>query len=412
MDNPLFLLLSLLLFAVGAAAGTIIMRLTLGPEIAKLKERTEELTRRTEEQNVSSQRLQAENKNLSSFLVMLPDVARRLNSHLDKRNIAPLLASVLQHIFEPAQILVFFTNREEKTLYLAYKKGVPDRVPLGMRVAPTEGMIGWVLMHQVTMDREDFHNQSGVRRGGSVDIALDPSMSIELITPMTYENECLGVICVGGISRRPSDHKRMIKMVADLGSLAVFNHTLYTSFQSMANSDQLTKLSTKRYLLLRLGEEINKAEQGNLPLSVFIFDIDHFKKYNDTHGHLAGDEVLRIVGQLIRQEVREGDTAARYGGEEFVVILPNTTKENGLVMAEKLRQVIASHPFPNATTQPLGKVTISGGVATLGHDGRTTNELLGAADQALYLSKERGRNRVIAYKIRYLSDEEEVPATS
>src|SRR5882672_5470578 len=113
MDNPLFLLLSLLLLAVGAAAGTVIMRLTLGPEIAKLKERSEDLARRSEEQNVSSQRLQTENKNLSSFLVMLPDVARRLNSHLEKRNIAPLLASVLQHIFEPSQILVFFTNREQ-----------------------------------------------------------------------------------------------------------------------------------------------------------------------------------------------------------------------------------------------------------------------------------------------------------
>src|SRR5262249_37705756 len=153
----------------------------------------------------------------------------------------------------------------------------------------------------------DFHNQTGSRRGGSQDIVLDPSMSIELVAPMTTENDCLGVICVGGVSRRPSDHKRMIKMVADLGSLAVVNHDLYTSFQSMANSDQLTKLYTKRYLLVEMGKKINDAEKQNQPLSVFIFDIDHFKKYNDTHGHLAGDEVLRLVGQLVRKELREGD---------------------------------------------------------------------------------------------------------
>ena len=279
-----------------------------------------------------------------------------------------------------------------------------------MRVQFTEGMIGWVATHQVTMDKDDFHNQTGSRRTHNVDVVFDPSMSIELIAPMSYENECLGVICVGGITKRPSDHKRMIKMVADLGTLAVANHNIYTSFQSMANSDQLTKLFTKRFLLQKMGEEIHKAEQSNQPLSVFIFDIDHFKKYNDTHGHLAGDEVLRLVGRLVRQEVREEDTAARYGGEEFVVVLPNTTRENGFAMAEKIRKVIEGHPFPNSETQPLGKVTISGGVATLGHDGRTTNELLGAADQALYLSKDRGRNRVTAYKIKYLSDEEEVPA--
>jgi len=410
MDSPLVLLISLGILAIGVVVGMIFVRLKMGMEMASLKARADDVSRRADELSVTSQRLQAENKNLSSFLVMLPDVARRLNSHLEKRNIAPVLANVLEHIFEPSQILIFFMNREEKNLFLAFKKGVPDRVQLGMRVATTEGMIGWVASHQVTMDREDFHSQTGPRRGANHDLAMDPSMSIQLIAPMSYENECLGVLCVGGISRVPSDHKRMIKMAADLGSLAVSNSSIYTSFQSMANSDQLTKLYTKRYLLQKMGESIHKAERDNQPLSVFIFDIDHFKNYNDTHGHLAGDEVLRHFGQLVRQEVRGEDTAARYGGEEFVVILPNTTKENGLAMAEKIRKVIETHPFPNRETQPLGKVTISGGVATLGHDGRSTTELLGAADQALYLSKERGRNRVTAYKIRYLSDEEDVPA--
>jgi len=410
MDNSLTLLLGALFLVGGAAVGMFVMRLRLTPDLNAFKAKAVDLSRRADEMSIAMQRTQAENKNLSAFLVMLPDVARRLNSHLEKRNIAPLLANVLEHIFEPSQILVFFTNREEKFLYLAFKKGVPERVPLGMRMTMTDGMIGSVATHQVTMDKDDFHQQTGGRMRQSVDLALDKSMAIELIAPMSYENECLGVICVGGISRRPSDHKRMIKMVADLGSLAVFNYSLYTSFESMANSDQLTKLFTKRYLLPKLGTQIHDAEQNDQPLSVFIFDIDHFKHYNDSQGHLAGDEVLRMVGALVKGEVREEDTAARYGGEEFVVVLPNTTKENALAMAEKIRRKLESHAFPNAASQPLGAVTISGGVATFGDDGRTTNELLGAADQALYLSKEAGRNRVTPYKIRYLSDEEEVPA--
>lgn len=410
MDNSIILLLSAAMLAVGAVVGGLLMRLRVSPELTHLRGKVQELTARAEEEGVALQRMQADFKNLSTFLVMLPDVARRLNSHLEKRNIGPLLASVLQHIFEPAQIVVFFMNREEKSLYLAYKKGIPESLPLGLRVSPTEGMIGWVASHQVTTDREDFHNQTGARRSGPSDRSIEAALSIDLIAPMTYENECLGVICVGGASRRPSDQKRMIKMVADLGSLALYNHMLYTSFQAMANSDPLTKLYTKRYLLLRLGEEIHKAEGGKQPLSVFIFDIDHFKKYNDTHGHLAGDDLLRMMGRIIRQEVREDDTAARYGGEEFVVILPNTTKENALAIAEKLRKVVESTAFPNGHTQPLGRLTISGGVATLVQDGNTTHELLRAADQALYLAKEQGRNRVVAYKLRYLSDEEEIPA--
>src|SRR5262249_35507748 len=140
MDNPLLLLVGGLILAVGMGVGVILMRLKLNPEIASLRSRSDDLTRRADEFGVAMQRTQAENKNLSSFLVMLPDVARRLNSHLEKRNIAPLLASVLEHIFDPAQILVFFTNREEKFLYLAYRKGVPERVQLGMRVGMQEGM--------------------------------------------------------------------------------------------------------------------------------------------------------------------------------------------------------------------------------------------------------------------------------
>ena len=408
MDNSIFLLAGVGILFAGMVLGLIVMRLRLAPELRLLKGRIEEAARHEEEVATIVQKLQAENKNLSAFLVMLPDVARRLNSHLEKRNIAPLLASVLQHIFEPAQILVFLMNREEKQLYLAFKKGISDNVPLGLRVSSTEGLLGWVASHQVTMDRDDFH-QTGLRRG-ALERSVEDAMAIDLIAPMTYEAECLGVISVGGISRRPSDHKRMIKMVADLGSLALYNRMLYTSFQETANSDALTKMSTKRYLLMRLGEDIHKAEQSNQPLSVFIFDIDHFKHYNDAHGHLQGDDLLRILGRLVRQEVREDDTAARYGGEEFVIILPNTKKETALSIAEKIRKTIEAYPFLHGESQPLGRITVSGGVATLGSDGRTTNELLRAADQALYLAKEQGRNRIIAYRFRYLSDEEEIPA--
>jgi diguanylate cyclase (GGDEF)-like protein len=408
MDNTLFLLSGVVILALGVGAGVLLTLLKYRPELNHLEGKLKEVSLREDESGTTIQKLQADNKNLSNFLVMLPDVARRLNSHLEKRNIAPLLASLLQHIFEPSRILIFFTNREEKKLYLAYKKGVSEQAPLGMRVSLSEGMIGWVASHQVTMDREDFHNQpAGMKRSDAGRPSVESALAMDLLSPMTYENECLGVVCVGGTTSKTADHKRMIKMVADLGSLALYNHMLYTWFQGMANSDALTKMYTKRYLLIRLGEEIHKAEQTDQPLSVFIFDIDHFKKYNDTCGHLAGDELLRQLSRLVLSEIREDDTAARYGGEEFVVILPNTRKEAALSIAEKIRKIIETTPFPNAQSQPMGMLSISGGVASLGQDGRSTNELLRAADQALYLAKEKGRNRVVAYKIRYLSDEDE-----
>ena len=411
MDNTLFLFSGVVILAAGVGVGMLITRLRIGPELTLVESKLQEATRREEQLTPTIGMLQAENKTLSSFLVMLPDVARRLNSHLEKRNIGPLLSSVLEHLFEPSRVLIFFTNRDEKKLYLAFKKGVGETTPLGIRLDFSEGMIGWVATHQVTMDRDDFHNQTeGIRLASPTARSLESSLSMDLLAPMIYENECLGVLCVGGLGRKPSDHKRMIKMVADLGSLALYNHMLYTWFQGMANSDALTKLYTKRYLMIRMGEEIHKAEQSSQPLSAFMFDIDHFKKYNDNNGHLAGDDLLRTLGKLILQEIREDDVASRYGGEEFVVILPNTRKEQAMAIAEKIRKMIEETAFPHAATQPLGRVSISGGVAALGSDGKTTNDLLRAADEALYQAKELGRNRVIAYKFRYLSDEEGVRA--
>ena len=409
MNGTLFLLAGAGILALGITAGMIVMRMKLTPEIDDLHRKLRELGRREEEFGATFQQAQEETKNLSSFLVMLPEVARRLNSHLDKRNIGPLLANALEHIFDPSRILIYFARQDEKLLYLSYKKGVPERVPLGMKVAFTDGMTGWVAESRQVMDKDDFHGQSTSARKGATlgSVVAEDTLGLDLLAPMSYEDECLGVICIGGSAKKPTDQKRMIKLVADLGSLAVYNNMLYTSFQAMANSDALTKMFTKRYLLIRLGEEIHKAEKASQPLSVFIFDIDHFKMYNDTNGHMAGDDLLRALSRTVRREIREDDIAARYGGEEFVILLPGTRKDEALAIAEKVRRTIEATNFHNAGTQPLGRMTISGGVSTLGEDAKTSSDLLRTADEALYEAKQKGRNRVVAYRIRYLSDEEE-----
>jgi diguanylate cyclase (GGDEF)-like protein len=125
-----------------------------------------------------------------------------------------------------------------------------------------------------------------------------------------------------------------------------------------------------------------------------MFDIDHFKKYNDRNGHQAGDEALKATGQLLNDRRRESDTAARYGGEEFIVILPDTPKEGAYLFGESFRKIIESYPYQHGEGQPLGKVSISGGVSTFPEDGSAGNALIEAADACLYRSKEAGRNAV------------------
>jgi diguanylate cyclase (GGDEF)-like protein len=212
---------------------------------------------------------------------------------------------------------------------------------------------------------------------------------------MRHNNVLLGIISVGGIRRRPRAEKRMLEMVADLGALALNNIYQFNKIQAAANTDGLTQLHNKSYFQKRFAEELAKAQKGRYPMSVFIFDIDHFKKYNDANGHLAGDECLKLTAKVVKESLREDDVAARYGGEEFIVILPTTHRDGALRAAEKIRLAIEAQAFtPPHPVNPGGKVTVSGGIATYPDDGLDATSLISKADAGLYEAKRQGRNRV------------------
>jgi diguanylate cyclase (GGDEF)-like protein len=157
-------------------------------------------------------------------------------------------------------------------------------------------------------------------------------------------------------------------------------------------TDALTQASTKRFFLETLEREIVRAQRHGRPLSLVMFDIDHFKKVNDTYSHLAGDDVLRELGATIRAQVRAEECFARYGGEEFALVLPEASRDGAVGVAEKFRVAVESHRFNfEGAVIP---VTISLGVAELGADMKSPQQLIKAADDKLYESKRSGRNRV------------------
>ncbi len=157
---------------------------------------------------------------------------------------------------------------------------------------------------------------------------------------------------------------------------------------ALATIDGLTGVKNRRAFGEKLTEEISRSVRYKTPLSLLLLDVDKFKQYNDTFGHLGGDEVLKTVARLLREQARANDFVARYGGEEFTLLLPNTDAEGAVVMAERARAAIAAAPWPERA------VTASFGAATLSSETNSEAELIGAADRALYASKERGRNRV------------------
>ena len=165
----------------------------------------------------------------------------------------------------------------------------------------------------------------------------------------------------------------------------------------MSTTDELTQLKNFRHFATRLEEEVRRADRYGHKLSLLLVDIDNFKRYNDAHGHPAGNEVLRVIGRLLRDNARATDILARFGGEEFAAILPETTKADALGLAEKMRRLIELHSFPGEEYQPNGQLTVSIGVAAVPEDTAESPLLLDAADRALYAAKHAGRNRVVAF---------------
>jgi diguanylate cyclase (GGDEF)-like protein len=159
-------------------------------------------------------------------------------------------------------------------------------------------------------------------------------------------------------------------------------------FAQLSVTDPLTGLLNRRYIQERLGEEINRSDRSGEPLSFLMIDVDEFKSYNDRFGHPEGDEALRIVGSILRQNLRGADVAVRYGGEEFSVLLPATSIDEAEVIAHRIRSHVERTDFPKR------RVTVSIGAATITDQVRTVEDLISAADKALFRAKEMGRNNV------------------
>lgn len=171
-------------------------------------------------------------------------------------------------------------------------------------------------------------------------------------------------------------------------------------------TDPLMGIYNRRYLEQRLQEEMARSKRYHRPLSVLLIDIDHFKRVNDAFGHQVGDQVLRCIGQFLRENIRESDLAARYGGEEVVILLMDTLESRAIQIAERMRQAIEAKSMcaPAGPIEELNlKCTVSIGLATLTSQITQGGQLLRLADMALYQAKQAGRNRTVVYQPGYES---------
>ena len=184
--------------------------------------------------------------------------------------------------------------------------------------------------------------------------------------------------------------------VTDAAIYRSMHQAAMKKLEMVSRVDGLTQLFNRSHWQSRLAEEFSRAARYQAPLSLIMFDLDHFKSVNDTHGHLGGDAVLVQVSAIIKAALRDSDIAGRYGGEEFGIVLPNTNAEGARVVAERLRNTIQATPVPFDKIQI--PVTASLGIAEFVHSIKDAEEFIANADAALYEAKESGRNRVITYE--------------
>lgn len=229
-----------------------------------------------------------------------------------------------------------------------------------------------------------INNSIDALKLGAFDYILKPFDDLDVVTDAANR----AIANLSGIRRRQDLVNTLARKNQDLESLN-------KEFRELAIRDGLTGLFNYRYAQERLEEEFDRATRFERDLSVLFIDLDHFKFFNDAHGHQAGDEILQILSGIMTKSVRESDTLARWGGEEFIVIALETAREDACRLAERIRMSVIEYSFPNAEQQPLGVISLSIGVASRSDGTDSYEKLLRLADDAVYSAKDTGRNRTV-----------------
>lgn len=312
-------------------------------------------------------------------------IARQTTAVLDLQK---LLERACRHILESFSVdhvAVLLLDAEERLEMRAELGHLSVRLPAGGTLPPGAGLSGRAILTGKPVVENDVHSVPGYVHG------FEETRS-EMCLPLICFGETLGVLALESARKnafQPAD-VQPLESVADICATSIQNARYFERVKQMAYVDGLTGMYNRRHFESKILEETERAQRYHHGLSLIMVDIDNFKKLNDEFGHLLGDEVLRQVSTLFSQQLRKVDTACRYGGEEFLIIAPETTGEQAMALAEKLRKTVEAHPFPGVPRP----VTISAGIAEYPTCGEDRDALVRAADGAMYNAKQEGRNRV------------------
>lgn len=373
-------------------------KLTLAKEDLKYSQILEQKNREIE---VTNRELKSHVKELSALF----QLNQAMISTLDLNVLFDRILQVLGDLLQCSDFVLLLYNPGVDELEIRKTVGIDSERINGVTFRLDEGITGLaaktqklLYIHDLAADNRSLDYKTGLLGAGSL-----------VSVPLAVKNRLVGVL---NLHKEYTDgfteaELKMVQAVANQAAIAVENARLYERARDLSNTDELTNLANRRHFQEILKRETAHARRYHLPLSLIMADIDHFKKFNDIHGHLIGDTVLKKVAALLLQNTRGIDLVGRFGGEEFIILLPKTDKEGAVDAAEKLRQRMAEETF--VISDHAGPLTLSLGIAEFPKDSNDIYELIDLADRALYQAKESGRNRVAVWngkpdkKIRSIS---------
>jgi len=364
--------------------------LALAQEELRYKRLLEGKTREIEKTN---REMKTHVKELSALF----QLNKAMISTLDVGLLFDRMTQVLKDFLRCDEMVLFLYNQEMDALEVRKSIGFQDDILKDLVLPLDEGLAGRAGREQKLLYEPDLSAETSMAtyqgraslRGAAVAV------------PLVIKKRLKGVLAIhkARIDSFNETETSMIQAAANQLAIALENVQLYEQARNLSNTDELTHLANRRYFQEVILRELSQASRYQGNFSLVMADIDHFKCYNDIHGHLRGDQVLKKVAAILLQNTRGIDLVARFGGEEFVILLPKTDKVGALVATEKLRLCIAEESFAGEEeSQPGGTLTLSLGVAEYPTDGKDIFELLELADRAMYRAKEEGRNRVYVWQ--------------
>lgn len=327
-------------------------------------------------------------------LSLFHEVGKALASTLDLQKILQTIMEKISDFLQPDTWSLLMLDDKTHELYYEMAIGTDANQLKDIRVRMGEGIAGWVAESGEPILVEDIKTDSRrmVRRDGSA----HPEAQSIVCVPVKGREKILGVIELVNTLSKERFHEEdipILKNLADYAAIALENARYVKRIHELTITDDCTALYNARHLNFVLDAEIYRSTRYGYEFSVIFIDLDHFKQVNDTHGHLMGSKLLWFIGDLIKSHLRLIDYAFRYGGDEFVVLLPQTSKRNALMVVRRLRELLNSRIF--FVEEGLNvKVTASFGIAGFPDDARTRRELLHLADEAMYLVKNSTRDNI------------------